>query len=80
MKKEKNEAIKALITAIELNIDTIKKNVEIVKYLADSINGIAAGIDYSIREIENDVKALKIRLGIKDGDKFEWAGFEGFAI
>jgi hypothetical protein len=71
VKKEKNEAIKALITAIELNIDTIKKSIEIVKYLADSINGMAAGIDYSIREIENDVKALKIRLGIKDGDKFE---------
>jgi len=71
MRKEKNETIRAAITAIELNIDTIKKNVEIVRYLADNIYGMANSIDYSITEIENDIKALKIRLGIKDGDKFE---------
>jgi len=71
MRKEKNETIKAAMTAIELNIDTIKKNIEIVKYLADNINGMAASIDYYIREIENDVKSLKLMLGIKDGDEFE---------
>jgi hypothetical protein len=71
MKKEKIDSIKSIITAIELNIDTIKKNVEIVRYLADNIYGMANSIDYSITEIENDIKALRIRLGIKDGDNNE---------
>jgi hypothetical protein len=71
MNKEKIDSIKSILTAIEINVDTIKKNIEIVKYLADNITGMANSIDYSIAEIENDVKALKIRLGIKDGEEFE---------
>jgi hypothetical protein len=71
MKKEKIDNIKSIITAIELNIDTIKKNVEIVRYLADNIYGMANSIDYSIAEIENDVIALKNKLGIKDGGNYE---------
>jgi len=71
MKNEKINNIKSILTAIEINIDTIKKNVEIVRYLADNIYGMANSIDYSITEIENDIKALKIRLGIKDGGNYE---------
>jgi hypothetical protein len=71
MNKEKIDSIKSILTAIEINVDTIKKNVEIVRYLADNIYGMANSIDYSITEIENDIKALKIRLGIKDGEEFE---------
>jgi len=71
MKKEKNEAIKTLITAIELDLDQIKKDVELIKFLTENINGISASIDYYSIEIENKIKELKIRLGIKDGDKFE---------
>jgi len=71
MKKEKNKAIKTLITAIELDLDQIKKDVELIKFLTENINGIAASIDYYSIEIENKIKELKIRLGIKDGDEIE---------
>jgi hypothetical protein len=71
MKKEKIDNIKSILTAIELNIDTIKKNIEIVRHLADNIYGMVNSIDYSITEIENDVIALKNKLGIKDGDNNE---------
>ena len=71
MKKEKNEAIKTLITAIELDLDQIKKDVELIKFLTENINGISASIDYYSIEIENKIKELKIRLGIKDGDEIE---------
>ena len=71
MKSEKIDNIKSILTAIELNIDTIKKNIEITRYLADNIYGMANSIDYCITEIENDIKALKIRLGIKEDEEFE---------
>jgi hypothetical protein len=66
MSREKIDNIKSILIAIELNIDTIKKNIEIVRYLADNITGMANSIDYFITEIENDIKALKIKLGIKE--------------
>jgi len=71
MKSEKIDNIKSILTAIELNIDTIKKNIEITRYLADNIYGMANSIDYCITEIENDIKALKIRLGIKEDKDYE---------
>jgi len=71
MKKEKVNPIKTLITAIELDLNQIKKDVELIKFLTENINGIAASIDYYSIEIENKIKELKIRLGIKDGDEIE---------
>ena len=71
MKKEKVNPIKTLIAAIELDLDQIKKDVELIKFLTENINGIAASIDYYSIEIENKIKELKIRLGIKDGDEIE---------
>jgi hypothetical protein len=71
MKSEKIDNIKSIITAVEISIDTIKKNIEIVKYLTDNIHGMANSIDYYITEIENDIKTLKINLGIRESEEFE---------
>jgi len=68
MKKEKINPIKTAITAIELDLEQIKKDVELIKFLTENINGIVASIDYYSIEIENKIKELKIRLGIKDED------------
>jgi hypothetical protein len=71
MKKEKIDLIKSAITTIELSLDQIKKDVELIKFLTESINGIVASIDYYSIEIKNKIKELKIRLGIKNGEEFE---------
>jgi hypothetical protein len=71
MKKEKINPIKTAITAIELDLDQIKKDVELIKFLTENINGIVASIDYYSIEIENKIKELKIRLGIKEEDEYE---------
>jgi hypothetical protein len=70
MKKEKINPIKEAITAIELDLDQIKKDVELIKFLTENINGIVASIDYYSIEIENKIKELKIRLGIKEDEEF----------
>jgi len=68
MKKE--EVLKNEITAIEIEIDTIKKNLTIARYLADSVEGMIMSISYSIEQIENDLKNIKALCKV-DGEKNE---------
>jgi hypothetical protein len=70
MKSEKNEIIRAGLTDIETYLNQIKKDVEIIKFLKDDIDRIVKSIDFYIMEINEKIKDLKIRVGIKDGDNY----------
>jgi hypothetical protein len=71
MKKE--ELLKNEITAIELSIEDIKKDVEIIKYLTDSANGLVMNIKFLIEDIEEDLKKVKeLEEGRRKEDILEW--------
>jgi len=60
VKPTKEDLLKNEITAIEIRIEDIKKDVEIIRYLTDSANGLAMNIKILIEEIEEDLKRVKV--------------------
>jgi hypothetical protein len=67
MKKE--ELLRDEITALELNISSIKKYVEIAKYLSDSVNGVITNVGFVVEEMERELKNIKDLLKLESEKK-----------
>jgi len=60
----KDEVLRSEIVEIELNIDKIKKDLEIVKYLANCIEEVAINIEWGLDEMKSSLDNIKSLFGL----------------
>jgi len=65
---EEEEILKNEMRKIEQNIGNFKKDIEIIKYLANNIEEVATSLSYGIEEVEMSVKSIKTLLSLDDED------------
>jgi hypothetical protein len=58
------ELLRDEILKIEQNINSFKKDIEIIKYLASSVEGVATTLGYGVEELEISVKNIKALLNL----------------
>jgi hypothetical protein len=66
---KKSELLKNEIVEIEFNIDEIKKDLEIIKYLANCIEGIATNIGWGLDEMKSSLDNIKALSGSESEKK-----------